>query len=81
MQDGTVSYKPSAWYYRKAIRSARTIEQASEAGLVAVLELEELKAWIREQGLIPPKRFVLRSEAEAKGWLADELQPLQRHQL
>lgn len=73
MENEAVSYKPGAWYYRKAIRESSQLDQAKAAGLVVVLELEYLKSWIREQGLIPPKRFVSPAEASAKGWSGDEL--------
>lgn len=63
-------YKPSAYYFRKALREAKTREDAVRVGLGAVSELENLKAWVREQGMIPPKRFVLPVEADAKGWRA-----------
>lgn len=62
------SYRPSAYYFRKALRGAKTKAQAVEAGLQAVRELEYLKEWIRGQGMIPPKRYVLRSEAQEKQW-------------
>lgn len=72
METEVVSYKPSAWYFRAAIRNAKTLTEAREAGMVAVLELEELKAWIRELGLVPPKRFVLRAEACEKRWISGQ---------
>lgn len=67
-EEAETSYKPSAFYFRRAIRGARTKAQAQEAGLHAVREMEALKAWVREQGMIPPKRFVLADEAAEKGW-------------
>lgn len=62
------SYKPSAYYLRKALRESKTREEAVDIGMTAVLELEQLKAYMREHGLIPPKVHILDIEAEDKGW-------------
>ena len=62
------AYKPSAFYFRRALRTTANLEQVRGIGLAVVDELEQLKAWVREQGLIPPKWHVLREEAEEKGW-------------
>ena len=62
------TYKPSAFYFRSELRGAKTRAEAVEIGLRAVLELEQLKAWVREQGLRPPKLHIPASEAEDKGW-------------
>lgn len=62
------TYKPSAFYFRKALRESKTRAEAVEIGLTAVLELEQLKAWVREQGLIPPKSYILPAEIRDKGW-------------
>jgi hypothetical protein len=64
-----ISYQPSAFFARDEIRRARTKREVVEIGLRLVRELEAHKAWIREQGFIPPKFFVTRSERRAKGWL------------
>lgn len=61
-----LSYRPSAYYFRKALRKAKSVEDAREVGFQAVLEMEALKEWVRERGLIPPRRFILREEAEDK---------------
>jgi hypothetical protein len=66
--DDVLSYRPSAGYYRRALRDAKTIKRARSVGLSAVDEYERLRAWVREQGLIPPKWRVLREEAEDKEW-------------
>lgn len=63
-----VSYKPSAYYFRSGLRAAKTKAQAVEIGLKAVTELEQLKAWVREHGMIPPKNHILEAESRAKGW-------------
>ena len=64
-------YKPSAFFFRQALRESKTRAQAVRVAMQVVRELEALKAFIRSQGMIPPKRFVLRSEVEAKGWTAE----------
>jgi hypothetical protein len=65
--DGCLSYKPSGYYFRKALREAKTKEDAVEIGLQAVREMEHLKKVMRENhGIIPPRRFILSSEAKAK---------------
>lgn len=70
MEKKVISYKPSAWYLRKAIRSAKTIEEAQTTGLLAVRELEKLKEWVRNRGVIPPKWEVTEEEAREKGWIS-----------
>lgn len=49
------SYRPATFYHRQRIHSAKTLPEAREAGLRAVDELEQLKAWVRSCGLVPPK--------------------------
>lgn len=66
------SYKPSAWYFREALRNARTKEEAVDVGLQVVLEVETLKEFIRDHGLIPPKSYIMEAEAEEKGWPIQE---------
>jgi len=63
-----LSYKPSGYYFRREIRNAKTLLRAQQVGLAAVDELERLKAWVREQGMIPPKWRVLKEEIRDKGW-------------
>ncbi len=62
------TFKPSAWYFRRALRNAISREDAIEIGLQAVLEIETLKEFIRQHGLLPPKVYILSSEAEEKGF-------------
>lgn len=69
MQDGTVSYKPSAWYYRKALRGTDDPERLRNIGLSIVAEMERLREWVRECGDIPPKWTAPEEEAREKGWL------------
>lgn len=66
-----ISYKPSSWYFRQALRATDDPETLRAVGLCVVSELEMLKEWVRAQGLIPPKNCILRAEAEEKGWPVD----------
>jgi hypothetical protein len=75
MKASITQYKSSAWYFRKALRESKTKKEAVEVGMLVVLELESLKAWVRERGAIPPKRFVLAAEAQAKHWSVARLVP------
>lgn len=61
------SYRPSAFYWRRAIRNADE-ESAKEIALALVAELEIHKAYIRELGYIPPKATVHPDEMKEKGW-------------
>ncbi len=63
-----LSYKPSAYYYRQALRTAETQEEAVEIGLFVIAELEQLKEWVRGHGLVPPKWRLMRSELDEKQW-------------
>lgn len=69
------SYQPSAFFFRQAIRRAKTKAELTNLALLLCLELENHKAFIREEGLIPPKKFILPSEAYGKNWTA-EIVPL-----
>ena len=62
------SYKPSVFYFRRALRCSDSHQSAIEVGLVVCSELEMLKQWVRDQGMIPPKFVVHPSEAQEKGW-------------
>lgn len=61
-------YRPSAYYFRRALAEAKTLAEARRIGRTAILELEELKAWVRSQGMIPPKNHILDAEVKDKGW-------------
>lgn len=62
-------YRPSAFYFRRQIRRARSIEEAQALGLAVVSELEQLKAWVRTTcGKIPPRFLTTVEEAREKGW-------------
>lgn len=62
------TYKPSAFYFRKRLRQANNPAELREVGLAVVTEMESLRAWVRAQGLIPPKWTVDPAEAEEKRW-------------
>lgn len=62
----TLSCKPSAFYYRQALRSARTKEELVEIGLNLVGEIERHKEFIRARGFIPPKWYIMQTERDAK---------------
>lgn len=66
-----LSYRPSAFYFRKALREAKTTEQARALGMTLCAELEDLKAWVRSQGLIPPRFRATAGEATDKSWAGD----------
>lgn len=63
-----VKYRPGSYYYRRAIRNIQDCEQIRLIAFMLVREHEELRAWVRDQGLIPPKFTVLAEEARDKGW-------------
>ena len=62
-----VTYMPSVFYFRKALRDAVTKDRAITIGLVVCAEHERLRAWVREQGMFPPKWVVDPQEAADKG--------------
>lgn len=62
----SLSCKPSAYYYRQALRSARTKREAVEIGLNLVDEIERHKRFIRNNGMIPPKWYIMQTEQDAK---------------
>jgi hypothetical protein len=103
-----LSYRPSAYYFRKELRAAKSVKVAGalvgtlraelillsewiaeqglkapsadslriaaptrlvamrELGLALCRELEAMKAWVREHGLIPPRFNATAAEAEDK---------------
>jgi hypothetical protein len=67
-----LSYKPSAWYFRRALRATENPKELRHLGMTLVDELEHLKEWVRGQGMIPPKWNVTLAEAEEKGWKLDK---------
>ena len=111
MNPSPIDYKPSAFYFRRALRDTDDpaaigaitaalraeleqlrdfarghgaldrgdddgalfevpvdADEAREAGLRLVCDLENTKSAIRACGLVPPKRHIMRSEAREKGW-------------
>lgn len=73
--DEITPYKPSVFYFRKALREADSIERAVVVGLIVCAELEQLKAWVRERGLIPPRWICCPEEAEDKGLECEDFTP------
>lgn len=69
MPTDTSPYRPSAFYWRRAIRAAsKDPASLSQMALALVAELEVHKAYIRELGYIPPKCTVHPDEMQEKGW-------------
>lgn len=62
-------YRPSGFYYRRALRRTDNADELRAIALAVVAEHERLKAWVRDElGYIPPKWTVHPDEAAAKGW-------------
>jgi hypothetical protein len=57
------SYLPMSFYLRRAAREG-TEAEAREHLLLAASELEFLRGWVREQGLIPPFRALPRGKVQ-----------------
>lgn len=71
MEAEILSYKPGAFYFRKAIRSAETVEAIRAEALVLVAENEKLREFIRSLGVIPPRFFATVEESQVKGWIGE----------
>lgn len=61
-----ITYRPSAFYFRTAIRSAKSQAELAELALHLVAEHETLREWVREHGMVPPKWFITPSERAAR---------------
>lgn len=61
--------RPSVFYLRKALRETGDPEELRRIGLHCVSEYEMLRAWIRERGMVPPKFYISKAEAIAKGMI------------
>jgi hypothetical protein len=68
MSDDLPTYKPSAFYFRRALRATDDTVRLRAIGMTLCSELQFLKQWVRDQGMIPPKENVMQSEVEDKGW-------------
>lgn len=68
MASNQLPYRPSAFYWRRAIRNADK-NGLRQIALALVSELEIHKAFIREQGWIPPKDKVHPDEMREKDWI------------
>lgn len=62
------SYQPSAYYYRQAIRAAKSKAELAQLAFDLVIEIERHKEWIRALGHVPPKFYITPAERAAKGW-------------
>jgi hypothetical protein len=61
--------RPSSFYLRRALRETEDPEELRKVGLHCVSEYEALRAWVRERGQVPPKFFISKAEAIAKGMI------------
>jgi hypothetical protein len=71
MASNPLPYRPSAFYWRRAIRTANKAG-LQHIAMALVSELEIHKAFIREQGWIPPKDNVHPDEMREKQWVPPE---------
>lgn len=62
------SYRPSVFYFRKALRGTDDVAELRELGLMLCTAYELEREWIRSQGLQPPKQIMLEEEVREKGW-------------
>lgn len=67
------AFRPGVFYFRQGLREAETLGRAVGMGLAICTELERLKAWIIEQGMMPPKWCGAPAEAAEKGWGVEEV--------
>lgn len=65
-QQPLATYKPGGFYYRKAYRECDTVDERTLIFDTLLADHEQLRHWVRQQGLIPPKFEVLSIEAEEK---------------
>ncbi|MDP0495229.1 MAG: hypothetical protein Q7Q73_03375 [Verrucomicrobiota bacterium JB024] len=54
-----ISYRPQAYYYRTALREARSVSEARRIGYMLCDEVEHLKEQVRECGMIPGRAHLL----------------------
>ncbi len=47
-------YKPSVFYFRKALDESRTKQAAIDAALLVAAEFDQLRQWAIEQRVLPP---------------------------
>lgn len=66
--DSELTFKPSVFFFRDALRDCETLADAVGIGMQAILELEHHKAWVLENFDVEiPLRHILSTEVEAKG--------------
>lgn len=66
------SFRPSVFYFRRALRRTNDPEELREIGLLLCMAYELEREWIRSMGLIPPKQVMLEEEIADKGWTIDD---------
>lgn len=76
-----VTYKPSVFYFRDALRATSDPDELRELGLMLCTAYEMEREWIRSKGLIPPKPVVLDAEAKDKGWDVEPITPTDPNQI
>ena len=69
--ENITNFKPSAFFFRQALRRAKDLPDAVAIGMTLVLELEAHKEFIRSLGHVPPKRFLTVAEVSEKDWARD----------
>lgn len=57
-----LSFKPTEFYFRRAIRDAKTKREAQIVGYALVDEYERLRSWLLDNGVPPPEWRVLKAE-------------------
>jgi hypothetical protein len=60
------SYLPSGYYWRNVFREARTRAELDDYFHALLLDHENLRQWVRERGLAPPKFFATQAEMDEK---------------
>ena len=75
------SYRPSVYYFRKALRGTDNAQELRDLGLMLCTAYELEREWIRAQGLQPPKHIMLEEEAQAKGWDVEGIEPEDPNQI
>lgn len=58
---------PSAYFFRRALNEASDLQRAKVVAAQVLKELENYAEQMREAGITPRARFVLSTEADAKG--------------
>jgi hypothetical protein len=74
-EPGVADYRPSVFYFRRAIRDSYQMEELREIAMHIVRELENVRAWmLAEFEITGPKKWVMRSEMQAKPWMTKDVE-------